>query len=50
MDVTLMKEAQELGLNPSMYYLLPADKRETALQADIDREKVRRKGTNGANQ
>lgn len=50
MDENLMKEARELGINASMYYLLPTVKREAALQADINREKARRKENDEANQ
>lgn len=41
MDKDLMKEGEALGLNVSLYYLLPPDKREAALRADISREKAR---------
>lgn len=39
MDEALVKEAEELGLNVSMYLLLPPHKRESALRADIARAK-----------
>lgn len=39
MDEALVKEAEELGLNVSMYLLLPPQKRESALRADIARVK-----------
>lgn len=43
MDQKLVEEAKELGINASMYYLLPPQKRESALRADIAREKKTRK-------
>lgn len=36
MDEALIKEAESLGLNVSMYCLLPANKRNRALRLDID--------------
>ena len=39
MNEKLMKEAEALGINASMYYLLPPDKREEALRRDIARAK-----------
>ena len=39
MDEALIKEAVKLGINVSMYNLLPAKKREAALRADIVRAK-----------
>ena len=35
MDKKLMKEAEELGINASLYFLLPPNKREAALKRDI---------------
>lgn len=37
----LMAEAEALGLNASMYLLLPADKRVDGIKKDIAREKKR---------
>jgi len=42
MDEELIKEAKALGINASLYYLLPPRKREEALRADIAREKARK--------
>lgn len=42
MDEKLVKEAQALGINASLYYLLPPQRREAALRADIAREKARK--------
>lgn len=39
MDEKLVKDAEELSINASMYNLLPAKKREAVLRADITREK-----------
>lgn len=39
MDEKLVKEAEALGINASMYNLLPAKKREAALREDIARAK-----------
>lgn len=47
MDAALVKEAEELGINASLYHLLPPKKREAALRADIAREKARKEGANG---
>jgi len=33
----LIAEAERLGINASLYYLLPSDKREDALKADIEK-------------
>ena len=41
----LMKEAESLGLNSSMYYLIPPKRRERALRLDI--EKRRKEVSNG---
>lgn len=43
----LIKEAQTLGINVSMYSLLPPSKREAALRADIAREKKQRSEEHG---
>lgn len=40
MDEDLMKEAESLGINASMYYFLPPNNRETALKRDIERAKA----------
>lgn len=37
MNEKLIKRAQELGINYSMYYLLPAKKRDAALEKEIRR-------------
>lgn len=42
MNDALIKEAEEIGLNVSMYYLLPPNKREAAIKADIAKEKQRK--------
>lgn len=42
-EEVLVKEAKELGINASLYNLLPPKKRDAALRADIAREKRRRK-------
>lgn len=47
MDKALVKEAERLGINASLYYLLPPKKREAALRADIAREKARKEDANG---
>jgi len=47
MDEALVLEADRLGINASMYYLLPPSKREEALRQDIYREKPRKDETNG---
>lgn len=39
MNETLIKEAERLGINASMYYLLPPDKREDALKKDVEERK-----------
>lgn len=36
-----MREAYALGINASLYYFLPAERREQALKKDIEREKKR---------
>jgi|GEM_PF-5582520 len=42
MDEALKTEAKALSINVSMYYMLPANKREAALRADIAREKSKK--------
>lgn len=42
MDETLVEEAKALGINASMYWLLPPKKRNAALRADIARAKQKR--------
>ena len=39
MSEELMKEAEALGINASLYYLLPPEDREKALRKDIARAK-----------
>jgi len=39
MNEDLVKEAEALGINVSMYCLLPPDRRESALRKDIERAK-----------
>ena len=39
MNEDLVKEAEDLGINASMYYLLPPDRRESALKKEIERAK-----------
>lgn len=39
MDEDLMREAEELGINASLYYFLPSGEREKALRKDIARAK-----------
>lgn len=39
MNEALVKEARALGINASLYCLLPPDKREEALRKDIERAK-----------
>ena len=39
MNEDLMREAEKLGINASLYYLLPPMEREKALRKDIDRAK-----------
>lgn len=41
MNEELMQEAEALGINASLYYLLPPDKREAALRKDIERAKTK---------
>lgn len=42
MDEKLVEEAKTLGLNPSLYNLLPAKSREECLKKDIAKAKERR--------
>ena len=37
MDSTLMQDAEKFGINASLYFLLPPNKREDALKRDISR-------------
>lgn len=39
----LIKEGETLGINTSMYYLLPAHKRERALKLDIEKRRKEEK-------
>jgi len=39
MNEDLMREAEAAGINASLYYFLPPNKRERLLQKDIDRAK-----------
>ena len=39
MNEELMREAEALGINASLYYLLPASRREEALKKDIEKAK-----------
>lgn len=41
MDEKLVNEAKSLGIEVSMYYLLPPEKREGTLRKDIIRAKTR---------
>ncbi len=43
MDKDLMKKGAALGLNVSLYFLLPPKERDEALRQDILREIARRK-------
>lgn len=43
MNDKLIKEAEALGINTSMYYLLPARKREQALRLDIEKRRKEEK-------
>lgn len=47
MNEELLSEAEEMGINASMYYLLPAKNREQALRLDI--EKRRKEEEDGQN-
>lgn len=42
MDEDLMREAEEMGINASMYYFIPARRREALLRKDIDRARARK--------
>ena len=44
MDKKLLDEAVKYGLNASMYNLLPAHKRESALRRDIEKIRKTKKG------
>lgn len=44
MNAALVKEAEALGINTSMYLLIPPRKREDALRADIAQAKQTAKG------
>ena len=44
MNAALVKEAESLGINTSMYALIPPQKREGALREDIARAKQKAKG------
>ena len=39
MDEKLIAEAEAVGINASMYYFLPANRREVLLRKDIERAK-----------
>ena len=39
MNDALVREAEALGINVSMYYLLPPNRREDALRRDVARAK-----------
>lgn len=39
MNKDLMEEAARLGINVSMYYLLPPNKRDEALRKDIEKQR-----------
>lgn len=43
MNEELIKEGEALGINTSMYYLLPAHKRERALKLDIEKRRKEEK-------
>ena len=43
MDEALIREGEALGINTSMYYLLPAHKRERALKLDIEKRRKEEK-------
>jgi len=49
MDDDLIEEAEELGINTSMYYLLPPKQREKALRRDIIRAKAGMEDRRGKN-
>ena len=46
MNEELIKEGEALGINTSMYYLLPAHKRERALKLDIENRRKEEKDGN----
>ena len=41
MDEKLIAEAEAVGINASLYYFLPANRREDLLRKDIERAKKR---------
>lgn len=43
MNEALIKEGEALGINTSMYYFLPANKRERALRLDIEKRRKEEK-------
>ena len=43
MNEALIKEGEALGMNTSMYYLLPANRRERALRLDIEKRRKEEK-------
>ena len=43
MNEALIKEGEALGINTSMYYLLPANRRERALRLDIEKRRKEEK-------
>lgn len=43
MNKELVKEAERLGINASMYYLMPARVREKALRLDIEKRRKEEK-------
>ena len=45
MDEELINEAEALGINASLYYLLPPTEREKALRRDIARAKQSQSAT-----
>ena len=47
MNPELVREADRLGINASMYFLLDPEKREKCLRADIEKEKKRRRDNGG---
>ena len=45
MDEELIERAEALGINASLYYLLPPEERERALKKDVERaERAAREG------
>ena len=43
MNEALIKEGEALGINISMYYLLPAHRRERALRLDVEKRRKEEK-------